>query len=353
MDSKTLRNYGSSLLLVVTFSATVVAAPGEEKCLVCHGKPGFSKTEATGRKINLFVDQAMLAKSVHASRSCTDCHVDVVAIPHQVPQKVNCRRCHYSGNTVGAPQGELYDQYAQSVHGLAVAAGNSKAPVCQDCHGTHDILSPDSTGSTMYKLNRPATCGKCHMEIYSVYRESVHGVALASGVLDAPDCASCHGEHNIKKHLESGSRVSPEHVSETCGECHGPMGVASKYGIKTDRTTTFEESFHGIAHKMENKTVANCASCHGFHDIRKADDPKSSINPANIVKTCGRQGCHPEATTQFASGKIHVDPTKKEAGLVYYITKFFTILTVSTLAGLFIFIVLDLFRRAKKARGAK
>jgi hypothetical protein len=344
------------LHLLVWTAAFVLAAGSvgaEEKCLLCHGKPGFSKTEPTGRKTDLHVDQASLQKSVHALRKCADCHIDVVAIPHGVVQKVNCRRCHYSGNPVGAPQGDLYDQFANSVHGEAVTAGNPKAPVCQDCHGTHDVLSPDSAGSSMYKMNRPATCGKCHIEIYSTYRESVHGEALASGILDAPDCASCHGEHNIKKHLEPGSQVSPERVSETCGKCHGPVGVASKYGIKSDRTTTFEDSFHGIAHRMENRTVANCASCHGFHDIRKPDDPKSSINPANIVKTCGRTGCHPEATPQFASGKIHVDPKQKDSGLVYYITKFFTILTVSTLAGLFIFIVLDLYRRAKKARNTK
>jgi len=353
MGPKAHRAYAYWVVLAVTILLSAGSVPAEEKCLVCHGKPGFSKTEGSGRKVDLHVDQSMLLKSVHASRSCTDCHMDVVAIPHQPAQKVNCRRCHYSGNPVGAPQGELYDQYAHSVHGMAVASGNTKAPVCQDCHGTHDVLSPNSAGSSMYKLNRPATCGKCHIEIYSIYRESVHGTALASGILDAPDCASCHGEHNIKKHLEAGSQVSPEHVSETCSGCHGPVGVAAKYGIKTDRTTTFEDSFHGIAHKMENRTVANCASCHGFHDIRKPDDPKSSINPANIVKTCGRVGCHPETTPQFASGKIHVDPTNKESGLVYYITKFFTILTIGTLAGLFVFIVLDLFRRAKKARGAK
>ena len=341
------------ILLAFSLIALTGSASAEEKCLVCHAKPGFSKVEGSGRKLDLFVNQATLSKSVHASRLCTDCHTDVVAIPHPPAQEVNCRRCHYSGNPVGAPQGELYDQYAHSVHGLAVAAGNPKAPVCQDCHGAHDVISPDSTGSMMYKMNRPATCGSCHIEIYSTYRESVHGAALASGVLDAPDCASCHGEHNIKQHLESGSKVSAEHVSETCGECHGPLGVASKYGIKTDRTTTFEDSFHGIAHKMENRTVANCASCHGFHDIRKPDDPKSSINAANIVKTCGREGCHPEATPQFASGKIHVDPANKESGLVYYITKFFTILTIATLAGLFVFIILDLFRRAKKARETK
>ncbi len=324
-----------------------------EKCTLCHGRKDFSKTEETGRKISLYVDESVLKGSIHGGKECTDCHIDVVAIPHKDVKRVNCRRCHYSGNPVGAPQGELYDQYEQSVHGMEVLKGNPKAPVCQDCHGTHDVYSPDSTNSSMYKANRPKTCGHCHMDIYATYKESVHGDALLKGNLDAPDCSSCHGEHNIRPPSDPTSQVFSSNIAHTCAKCHGPVGVVAKYGIKTDRTTTYEESFHGVARTMKNMTVANCASCHGVHDIRRPDDPKSTVNPANIVTTCGKTGCHPEATPQFARGKIHVDPGNKESGILYYITKFFTILTVGTLIGLAIFIVLDLLRRAKAARAKK
>jgi hypothetical protein len=173
---------------------------------------------------------------------------------------------------------------------------------------------------------------------------------LADGIMDSPDCVSCHGEHSIRRPNDPASSVAPANVSHTCGACHGPVGVAAKYGIKSDRTATYEDSFHGIAQTMDNVTVANCASCHGYHDVLPEDDPKSTIHPDNIASTCGRPECHPEATPQFASGRIHVDPHNKESGLVYYITKFFTVLTVTTLAGLFAFIMLDLYRRAKKAR---
>lgn len=343
------------LFLVLGLLTVATNTPAMERCLICHGKPGFSRIEDTGRKVSLYVDTTIIGHSVHNGRLCTDCHVDVITIPHtKILDPVNCRRCHYSGNPVGAPQGELYDQFTQSVHGQEIVKGNPKAPICQDCHGTHDIKSHDSSESRMAKMNRPKNCGTCHIEIYATYRESVHGVALLQdSIMDSPDCAACHGEHNIRRPSDSTSQVSPAHVSSTCGECHGPMGVATKYGIKSDRTTTFEDSFHGIAHQMENRTVANCASCHGFHDIRPQADPRSAINVANIVKTCGQAQCHPEATVQFASGKIHVDPQNEESGLVYYITKFFTILTVGTLAGLFVFIGLDLFRRAQRSRSGK
>jgi nitrate/TMAO reductase-like tetraheme cytochrome c subunit len=342
--------YGFCLLLVLLFSA-VQAAP--QKCLICHGKKDLTKQEETGRTVSLYVDTAQLQMTVHGGRDCADCHIDIVEIPHKQVKKVNCRRCHYVGNPVGAPEGELYDQYEHSVHGLEVARGNPRAPVCKDCHGSHDIIRHDSTTSRMYKQNIPQTCGRCHMDVYAAYRESVHGTALARGNMDSPSCASCHGEHSIQRPEEPGSKVSAANVTRTCSDCHGPKGVASKYGIKTDRAATFEESFHGVAQMMESRMVANCASCHGNHDVRPHDDPKSSVHPDNIPATCGKPGCHPDATVSFASGKIHIDPKSKESGILYYISRFFMILTVSTLVGLFVFIILDLFRRARKARAKR
>ncbi|KAA3634081.1 MAG: hypothetical protein DWP97_07910 [Calditrichaeota bacterium] len=321
-----------------------------EKCQICHSKKDIHRTEETGRKIPLFVDESILGKSVHSERECTDCHADIVEIPHKKPKKVNCKRCHYEGNPVGAPEGQLYDQFEHSVHGMAVMSGNDKAPVCQDCHGNHDVIIHTDSTSKMYWQNIPKTCGSCHIEIYATYKESVHGVAVANGVKDSPVCSGCHGEHNIRSPKEDDSRVSQMRISQTCSECHGEKGVVSKYGIKTDRSATFEHSFHGVAQQMGNRTVANCASCHGYHDVRKEDDPKSSINPANIKETCGSADCHPTATAEFASGQIHINPKSEESGILYYISKFFLILTVSTLIGLFIFILMDLFRRAKTAR---
>lgn len=339
------------LLIALFCSAFILSSVAAmEKCLICHGKKDLTKTEETGRIVSLYVDLDTLHNSVHRQKECTNCHFDIVEIPHKVVKKVNCRRCHYSGNTVGAPDGEMYDQYEHSVHGMEVIKGNENAPVCQDCHGNHSIIHHDSTDSKFYWQNIPNTCGKCHIEIYATYRESVHGVAVASGIKDSPVCSDCHGEHNILRHEMSESKVSTFNISQTCSECHGEKGVVNKYGIKTDRMATYERSFHGVAQKMENRMVANCASCHDYHDIRAENDPKSSVHPDNIPTTCGKEGCHPGVTAQFASGQIHIDPKSEESGLLYYISKFFLILTASTLIGLLIFILLDLFRRAKTAR---
>jgi hypothetical protein len=92
--------------------------------------------------------------------------------------------------------------------------------------------------------------------------------------------------------------------------------------------------------------VANCASCHGFHDVRTSSDPQSPINPGNLSKTCGK--CHPGAGANFAKGKIHVVSTKTESRGAY-IAKVFYIIVIAGLISVFlIFMAADLYARMKK-----
>ncbi len=51
--------------------------------------------------------------------------------------------------------------------------------------------------------------------------------------------------------------------------------------------------------------AANCASCHGVHNILPSSDPHSTINRANLDKTCGK--CHTGATQKFTMTRVHMD----------------------------------------------
>lgn len=321
-----------------------------QKCTICHAKPGHKRIYDSGHVKSLFVDEKILKKSVHADKACTDCHGDVTAIPHRVlPKKVNCTRCHYIGNPIGAPQDVDYRAYMKSAHGQAAASGNRKAPRCQDCHGNHNIRAHTDPASNIFREQIPKTCGRCHIEIYAEYRESVHGDALyAEGNADVPVCTSCHGEHNILAPTDPDSTVYPSHVAEACSQCHAAETIMGKYGIDSEQVATYDETFHGIAGKFGSVMVANCASCHGVHDIRGPDDPKSSVYIENIPETCGR--CHEGANVNYAKGKIHVDAKKKEAGIIYYVAFAFKWLTIMTMIGLITHIFLDLNRKARMRR---
>ncbi len=349
-----MRTPRARLLLAAVAAALSVASLGvraqeDTRCLACHGKPGFSKVQASGKVLELFVDPNRLRLSIHKDRHCVDCHADVNEVPHQVhPEQVNCRRCHYKGNEAGAPQLEKYAEFEASVHGRELQAKNPKAPACQDCHGDHYILPGTDPRSSVSHEHVSQVCGACHLDIYSRFQESIHGKALAKGVKDAPDCTKCHGEHNINKPGEATSTVNPGKVANTCAQCHAKVVIMEKYGVKAEQVATYEESFHGIANEFGVLKAANCASCHTAHDILPPSDPRSSVSLANIPKTCGK--CHPGANANFAKGRIHINAKDKSAGIVYWVALGFKILTLSTLAGLFVHIGLDLYRKFKNRK---
>lgn len=319
------------------------------QCSICHGKQEFKKVEPDGSVRPLFVDEAALHASVHAKWRCIDCHTDITQIPHQAGlAQVNCQRCHFPGNPVGAPEEINYEGYVESVHGRLRLAGNAKAPLCQDCHGDHAIHRAADVVSAVNKANVPETCGRCHLEVFATYKRSSHGRSLlVDGNPEAPGCGDCHGEHDILPPKEDASEVSATHVPETCSHCHGSMAFNTKYEIPIDPVKTFKHTFHGIANELGSVRVAQCASCHTSHDVLPPEDPASSVNPANVPTTCGHEGCHVGASANYARGRFHVDPSRRDAGVIYWVALFFKILTISTMIGLIIHIGMDLVKKLR------
>src|SRR5690348_13589751 len=106
-------------------------------CLDCHSDNTLSKTNATGRALSLFVDEAKLRASAHATNTCISCHSDLTnkhPDDNVAAKPVNCRVCHERQT----------DSYGASVHGRAVKNGDVSAATCQDCHDSHEISPPTS-----------------------------------------------------------------------------------------------------------------------------------------------------------------------------------------------------------------
>ena len=294
--SSTGRRLGSAwigLLLGAALAHPLAAASATSgPCSACHDQ---------GQK---------LAKSAHAGLPCDTCHESHEKYPHPagIPKPV-CATCH---------RDEASD-YALGVHGQARKNGNESAPDCGACHGSaHELLAPSSQA---FRAAVPDTCGMCHSEISEQYRASVHGQALARGVTQAPLCTDCHGEHRILKHTNEASPVNAMHIRDTCGSCHGDVRLTRKFGLPSDRLVSFDSSYHGLAAKAGSQTVANCASCHGVHNILPSSDPKSTINPRNLPKTCGQ--CHPGAGTRFAIGEVHLTEGTAEPAALRWVREFY------------------------------
>ena len=259
-----------------------------------------------------------LEKSAHAGIPCETCHENHEKYPHpaNIPKPV-CTGCH---------AGEA-EEYASSVHGQALKAGQEGIPDCGLCHGSaHELLAPKSQA---FRTAVPETCGLCHGEVARQFRNSVHGKALARGITQAPLCTDCHGEHHILKHTDAYSPVNQAHIRDTCGSCHGDVRLTRKFGLPSDRLLSFDSSFHGLAAKAGSQSVANCASCHGVHNILPSSDPQSTINPKHLAKTCGQ--CHPGAGARFAISQVHVVEGRSEPAPIRWVRRFYWVLIPVTL----------------------
>ena len=374
------------------------AKPTTEECLACHGDSTLTH-DVNGKPVSLYVNPQVFKDSIHGGMfTCVDCHSDVKSAGHETPpQKISCGTCHadeqgaydrsfhaaavQGGNahaatcvdchgsphellpasdpksrvhhtnipaTCGAchsqkfvmedggQSAQMVASYQQSVHGHAVASGSEKAAVCTDCHGSHEILDARDAKSPIFKFNVPLTCGHCHDAISKEFKQSIHGQAIAQGNWLAPVCTDCHGIHSIKSHLDPTSPVAAQNVAQaTCARCHEGVRLSQEFGIEGRRATTYLASYHGLASKAGSQVVANCASCHGVHNILPSNDPRSTINPANLARTCGQ--CHPGVNEKFTAAKVHVDaPLSADIGskAVRWIRRFYLSMIFVVIGGM-------------------
>jgi hypothetical protein len=347
----TMRNRGILLLFFLIFIPLTLSAQ-EHRCLVCHGKQNLKAKDLSGKERSLYVNTGELTGSAHGKLVCVDCHLDVSELPHPKRlKKVDCAACHSKGKTFEQGPTIEYSLYRDSVHARERQKGNQKAPDCVSCHGSHDTLNHTDLRSKGYRLNIPdRMCGKCHKEVLTEYRSSIHGAISTKGDINLPICTDCHTEHGIRKIADPSSTVYAANIVGMCVKCHGDFAIMKQYGKNTEEVATYYETFHGVAVKFGEMNIAHCASCHGYHAIKPQKDATSSINLANIPKTCGQPKCHPGATANFGKGKMHVNPQSKESGIIYYVSFGFKWLTITVLLLLFVHIFLDFLRKLQEKK---
>ena len=135
--------------------------------------------------------------------------------------------------------------------GNATAAQSDVNETCLACHGDKEAKRADG---------RPMAVEG------ATFAQSVHGEMHLK-------CTDCHADVSAQK-LPHPDKLAPV----ACARCHDK--AAKDYGA----------TVHGIARKGGNAVAAACTDCHGAHDIKRAKDPGSRTNHANLEATCGK--CH-------------------------------------------------------------
>ena len=338
----------------------------DRRCQNCHGQKHIATISLQERgtmvlapesglterenPADLFVDQDKLSRSVHSQSTCIDCHSGVEALPHPArlpsPQCISCHEkeaedisrsrhaevlqrsdppapycwdchgaheitsqaeanpldkiricasCHqtHSGQIEGVENGELLVQtYMDSVHGQNT--GEPGAPsvgaTCEECHGHHKVLPINDPRSSVNRRNISATCGHCHPEIQKEFEETVHAdVAHRDDPSMRPAlCSNCHTAHAI---THAGTPEFTRDLMHECGSCH------------EDLYRTYLETYHGQVQQLGGERAARCSDCHGTHNIRRPQDPASSLSAANRPGTCAR--CHEQIPNLSESGRLN------------------------------------------------
>jgi hypothetical protein len=190
--------------------------PSDSKCIKCHSR-ALKKSLENGEILSLQVATALFEQSAHSVIGCTGCHRDTAKGKHPSKKPISsereysrvqnetCRQCH-AGN---------FQAYEGSIHASLVDGGDAAAPLCSDCHNAHAVQS-----MAVYEPVSGKPCKTCHEEIYDAYAQSVHGMARANGNvireghIQAPICADCHSAHDVN------AVAAIDHLQTTCLDCH-------------------------------------------------------------------------------------------------------------------------------------
>ncbi len=309
--------------------------------------------------------EGLFKKGLSVSATCISCHSSHDILPHTDPRSTiarenvvaTCLKCHTQIEQVHRKviRGELWEKKPESI------------PVCIDCHQPHKVrnvfyeqgaadldcllchgkrdIKASEDGRSLFvdavelknSMHVKVACAQCHTEVnpsrtracetiknkvdcavchatqVEQYQESKHGTLHSEGNRDAPVCADCHGRHGVLGKKDLKSATFPTNVPNLCATCHAEAGKAAmRYqGSEHEIPKNYAESIHGKGLLKSGLVVtAMCTNCHTAHHELPASDPRSSVNRANIAKTCAQ--CHKGVYEQYI-GSVHSAQKRDEA----------------------------------------
>ncbi|MDR3610485.1 MAG: cytochrome c3 family protein [Ignavibacteriaceae bacterium] len=211
---------------------------------------------------------------------------------------ISCSGCHGGDNTT-----EDNDAAMNKEKGfIGVPKGNKITEVCARCHASEKMMK--SFGS------------KLPVNQFDNLINSVHGKTSTAGGGRIVQCTTCHTAHGIKSVKDPLSPVYATNIPKTCSKCHADANYMRTYNptLAVDQYTQYLTSVHGKLNSTGDPKPAQCASCHGSHDIKPVKDIKSKVYPVNLPYTCS--GCHSNKE-YMAQYKIPTDQFEKYARSVH------------------------------------
>ena len=252
-----------------------------------------------------FVIALIPNESASAKDTCFDCHQTAGDKPselfkHDIHSRrgVSCAGCH-GGNTNAEEMEQAMDKKAGFI---GVPKGDDISRACAACHSSPEKMK--SFGSTI-PTNQ-----------WGFLQSSVHARPSLKGKEHIVQCITCHNAHGIVPVKSPSSPVYPLNIVKTCTKCHADIALMRSYNpsLPVDQLEKYRTSIHGMRNLKGDTKTAECANCHGSHDIRSAKDVKSKVYASNLPGTCAF--CHSNAD-YMKPYKIPTDQYEKYAKSVH------------------------------------
>jgi cytochrome b subunit of formate dehydrogenase len=273
--------HSSHLILPRTSKASSISAKNiAETCMNCH-----LRIEEVHTKI---IRGELWENKPGAIPACTDCHV-----PHKVRKETleltlsdkSCLKCHKNK--------EIHKIVNEKKISLTVDKDILEASVHKNipCVKCHSDINPSLMRPCIPAIN--VDCSNCHAKISDEYFASSHGKDHLEDNPNVPYCTDCHGEHDVKSHLDETSFTFRSTIPTLCGNCHKKDSDVEQISQlhEVSAFTDYSKSIHGIG-LIEKGLLpsAICTDCHNSHMILGLENPKSSVYYKNILATCST--CH-------------------------------------------------------------
>ncbi|HEX7602951.1 MAG TPA: cytochrome c3 family protein [Polyangiaceae bacterium] len=260
-----------ALALLVGVTALVAAMPSAravpgDPAGAASASSAAPQTSATGRA---------LPSPIDATNTCAACHSTLTDAKLRAPAKEFSSSVHRDDRIgcVGCHGGDARDPTAgahSKAMGFRPHPTSAEVPgICGGCH---------SDAGFMRRLNGRLGVGQA-----ALYGLSLHGRLNAAGDPMAPNCATCHGKHDILPPASPKAPVNRANVAKLCSGCHADAKLMSKYDIATDQFSKWQKSVHGEAFAKGNPNAPTCTGCHGAHASAPPD-------ASSVAHACGR--CH-------------------------------------------------------------
>jgi predicted CXXCH cytochrome family protein len=150
--------------------------------------------------------------------TCSDCHrahgIRAVSDSRSpvAPRNVatTCARCHSDHARMSAfgHEDNPPEDWKASVHAAALLVrGDTSAPTCSTCHGSHGAAPPGVTSVAF-------VCAQCHVREAELFRKSPKKAIFDA--MGQGECLTCHSNHKILKPSDSFIGLKEPALCATC-----------------------------------------------------------------------------------------------------------------------------------------